>query len=122
MKTIVAGSRSFSESPKILVYAWVQEILYKNKITEIVSGTARGIDRYGEEWAIEAGISIRRFKPDWDKQGKKAGYLRNAQMGEYADQLIAFYDGESKGTQHMIDLMNKLNKPVQVFTKKFEIK
>ena len=54
------------------------------------------------------------FIPDWDKDGRSAGYKRNAEMAEYADALIAVWDGDSKGTKHMIECMNKLNKKVYI--------
>ena len=68
-----------------------------------MSGTARGVDRFGEQWAIENNVAIKRFPADWDTHGKRAGYLRNIQMDDYADALIAVWDGESRGTKHMIE-------------------
>ena len=52
------------------------------------------------------------FNADWNKHGRAAGPMRNKQMADYADVLIAVWDGQSKGTKNMIDQMNKLNKPV----------
>ena len=72
-----------------------------------MSGTARGVDRFGEQWAIENNVAIKPFPADWDTYGKRAGYLRNTQMAEYADALIAVWDGESRGTKHMIDEAKK---------------
>lgn len=80
-------------------------------ITEIVSGTARGVDQLGEKWAQECNIPIKRFKPDWNI-GKKAGPLRNIDMGNYADALIALRLDDSRGTTHMIETMIGLKKPV----------
>ena len=54
------------------------------------------------------------FEADWGTHGKKAGILRNIEMGDYADALIAFHDSESKGTKHMIEYMKSLGKPVRV--------
>lgn len=108
MKTIVAGSRSLND------YMIVKESLdwfiqYENAwdITEIVSGTARGIDRLGERYGKENNIPVKRFPANWDKYGKSAGYRRNVEMAKYADALFAFYDGMSKGTQHMLDIAKK---------------
>lgn len=70
---------------------------------EIVSGGARGADTLGERYAIENHIEVARFIPKWDAYGKKAGVLRNADMGRYGDALVAFWDGKSVGTKHMID-------------------
>lgn len=100
MKTIIAGSRtaeSYADLLKaIAVIAWVP--------TQVISGTARGADRLGERWALENNVPIRRFPADWNKHGKKAGYLRNAEMLKHADALIALWDGQSKGTAHMINI------------------
>jgi hypothetical protein len=57
---------------------------------------------------------IKRYPADWDTFGKSAGYRRNEQMAEDADALVAFWDGESKGTAHMIDTMAAMDKPVRV--------
>jgi hypothetical protein len=84
-------------------------------ITEVVSGGARGVDTYGTDWALERNIPIKLFRPDWDKFGKGAGFIRNTQMAEYADALVAVWDGQSKGTAHMIKTMEALGKPVYVY-------
>lgn len=73
-------------------------------ITEVVSGTALGIDQAAIEWAHGVGIPVRKFPANWNKHGKRAGYLRNEEMADYADALIAIWDGESRGTKHMIDI------------------
>lgn len=100
-KVIIAGSRDFHDFE--LLEAECDRILGDEKV-EIVSGRARGADRLGETYAYNKGHKIKTFEADWDKYGKAAGYKRNAEMAEYADVLIAFWDGLSKGTKHMIDL------------------
>jgi len=102
MKVIIAGSRGFSDFQ--LLYSKCEEILKDLSEIEIVSGTARGADKLGEHYASLKGHSVAKFTADWDKHGKAAGYVRNKEMAEYADMLIAFWDGESRGTKHMIDL------------------
>lgn len=72
-------------------------------ITEVVSGGAKGVDTLGETWAIKNGVSIKRFPAEWEKYGISAGHIRNRKMGDYADALIAIWDGNSKGTKGMID-------------------
>ena len=83
-------------------------------MTEIVSGTAIGIDRMGEEWAIKNDVPVHRMPADWDHLGKRAGYVRNARMAEYADALLAIWDGESNGTRMMIAEMRRLQKPTRI--------
>lgn len=110
MKVIIAGSRSIKD------YLIVKQAIKSSGfiITEIVSGTAQGVDRLGESWAFQNGILVKRFFPDWDKYGRSAGYRRNVEMAEYADALIAIWDGKSRGTKHMIDIANKNNLKCEV--------
>lgn len=103
-KVIVAGSRSFDS------YDLLKEKLDMLEISEIVSGGARGADSLGEKYALENNIPIKLFPANWNQYGKSAGFIRNREMAQYADFLIVFWDGESKGTKHMIDLMKKENK------------
>lgn len=89
-------------------------------LTRIISGGARGADILGERFANEIGLEISRFIPDWDSLGKRAGYVRNETMAKFAVEsgnegmLIAFWDGASRGTKHMIDLANKHGLEVHV--------
>jgi len=105
MKVIIAGSRCIGN------YETVKQAILDSgyEITEVVSGGARGVDRLGEQYAKEFGITIKQFIPDWDGLGKKAGHVRNREMGDYSDALIALWDGESKGTSGMIDYAMKKN-------------
>lgn len=109
MKVIIAGSRD--------LYGPVDLAVNNSgfNITEVVSGTARGIDKSGEHWAAGSGIPVKQFVADWDKHGKAAGIIRNNDMACYADALIAIWDGKSKGTLHMINNMVNLKKPVYVY-------
>ena len=110
MKTIIAGSRGVTHA-EIVEKAI---LLSQFDITEVVSGTARGVDQLGEAWAEKNHIPIRRFPADWDTFGKSAGMIRNKQMAEYADALIAIWDGESKGTLNMIHVANRLGLKVYI--------
>lgn len=111
MKVIIAGSRDNIEYQDVL--SAMGECPWSSEITEVVSGKARGVDTLGEQWAIENNISIKEFPADWKKFGRSAGIKRNEQMGDYADALVAVWDGESKGTRHMIDYSK--NKGLKVF-------
>lgn len=110
MKVIIAGSRGIDDIV-LVQQAWIES---KFDITEVVSGTARGVDKLGEELAEAIAIPVKRFPAMWDQHGKAAGILRNESMGIYADALIAVWDGKSKGTKHMIQYMKSMNKPVYV--------
>jgi len=112
MKIIIAGSRNFNDYN--LLKTSCDNLLTQFTNIEIVSGTARGADKLGERYAREKGYDIKQFPANWDKHGKSAGYIRNDEMAQYADMLIAFWDGASKGTKHMIDLANKRGIKVEI--------
>lgn len=111
MKVIVAGSRDGFVAKNVFEAIEESEFL----ITEVVSGTARGVDKEGEYYARIFNLPVARFPADWDKHGKIAGFIRNKVMAEYADALVAVWDGQSKGTKHMIDTMKALNKPIYIY-------
>lgn len=109
MKTIIAGSRSITN------YALIESIISESEflITEIVSGTARGVDRLGELWGEAHGIPIKKFPANWKELGKSAGFKRNTQMADYADALIVIILNNSNGSEHM--LAEALKRKLQVF-------
>jgi glycerophosphoryl diester phosphodiesterase len=76
---------------------------------------ARGTDTLGLNYAIANKIKYSQFPADWNTYGKRAGYVRNEQMAKYADALLAFWDGQSRGTKHMIDLAKQHGLKVRVF-------
>lgn len=100
MKVIIAGSRDFSDYDVLKNYC--NEILSDKTEIEIVSGVAKGADLLGEKYAEEFGYPVKKFPADW-RFGRGAGHIRNTQMANYADTLIAFWNGKSKGTKHMIE-------------------
>lgn len=123
MKVIVAGSRHITD------YSLVSQIIsntiskYNIDVTEIVSGCAAGPDTLAEQWALEHNIPVEPFEAEWNnldvpgakiktnKWGKQynalAGFQRNEKMAEYADVLIAIWDGKSYGTKDMIERAKK---------------
>ena len=114
MKVIIAGSRGFTDY-KIL-YDFCDYIIGEPEDeVEIVSGTAKGADKLGERYAKDKKYKLKEFPANWEEHGKSAGYRRNFEMAKYADLLIAFHDGESKGTQNMIDIANKKGINVAVY-------
>lgn len=109
MKIVIAGSRDFNDYDRMVkVLSMVNEV---DEDTEIVSGGASGADSLGERYARNNELRMSRFPAKWKKFGKKAGILRNTQMAEYCDGLIAFWDGESHGTKHMIEEIKRMGKP-----------
>lgn len=115
-KVIIAGGRDFSDYPMLeaaLDHALSEKIKTGCDI-EIVSGDARGADSLGVQYANKRGLAVKHFPAEWGKFGKSAGYKRNAQMADYADALYAFWDGKSKGTEHMIVLARQKRLQVRV--------
>lgn len=118
MKVIIAGSRDYTDKTEFLkIMDYIQTVIEHGQmepITEIISGHAKGVDQLGEQYARMHQIPIQIFLPNWDKEGKKAGPIRNREMAIYASQdpngtLIVFWDGKSKGTKSMIDYARKAN-------------
>jgi len=113
MKIIITGGREFTD------YALLKRKcdIYLSNIREdivIVSGMARGTDMLGVTYAVEKAYEILPFPANWDKYGKGAGFIRNKDMAKIADYAIAFWDGQSRGTCHMIQTMCGLSKPIKV--------
>lgn len=112
MRIIIAGGRDFNN------YTLLEKECYAilcssgdKSYIEIVSGCANGADKLGERFANNFALKVIKLPADWDTYGKSAGYKRNEQMAIYAKEqdgvLVAFWDGKSKGTKHMIDLARK---------------
>lgn len=114
MKVVIAGSRAFYDYTKLKKVCDHLLQNFKKEDLEIVSGGARGADKLGETYAKERGISLSVFPADWDKYGKRAGFIRNEQMAKYGDILIAFWDGKSSGTKNMILLGRKYKMIVKI--------
>lgn len=110
MKVIIAGSRNIDDYS--LVVRTIQNSGYD--ITEVVSGTAVGPDRLGEQWARANNIPIKEMPADWIRFGNSAGPQRNRAMAEYADAAIIIWDGQSKGTRNMIENMIRRQKPYHI--------
>jgi hypothetical protein len=107
MKTIIAGSRDIQN------YRLVEEAVRRSGyiITTVISGGARGVDRLGLAYARQRRIPFQVFMPEWERLGKGAGMVRNREMANVADALIAVWDGKSKGTRNMIELASARRLP-----------
>ncbi|MBD5113575.1 MAG: DUF2493 domain-containing protein [Ruminococcaceae bacterium] len=107
MKVAVIGSRGLTVSD---LGRYLPE-----GITEIVSGGARGVDSSAREYALSHGLKLTEFLPEYDKYGRSAPLKRNITIIEYADLVLAFWDGKSHGTKFVIDNCKKMGVPVQIF-------
>ena len=113
MKLIIAGSRGISNPYDKVLLAIDKFQLFP--IDEVISGTARGIDKAGEEYANSRGIPLKKFPASWSLFGRWAGSVRNAEMAGYADTLLAIWDGQSKGTKNMIETARKQELKVHIY-------
>jgi hypothetical protein len=112
IRVIIAGSRKFNNYT--VLKEKCDKILSKFKFVTIISGGANGADHLGEKYAVENLHQLEIIRADWDTHGKSAGYLRNVKMAENADSLIAFWDGKSKGTEHMINIAKEKKLKVRI--------
>lgn len=121
-RVIIAGGRDFAVNPaeredNNLLYSTMDNLL-RNKIRShrivIICGMAKGADLAGARYAKDRNFHIRYFPAEWDKHGKKAGVLRNDEMAQNADALVAFWDGQSSGTKNMIETAKKHGLQVRV--------
>ena len=112
-RVIIFGSRDFNDYEMLELNC---NYYFKNKFPniEIVSGKAKGADTLGERYAENYNLDVKEFPADWDLHGKSAGYIRNKEMGNYADAGIGFHMNNSRGTQYMINILKDLGKPVRV--------
>ncbi len=112
MKIAVVGSRNLS----------VTEMQLKNHLsnaTEIVSGGAKGIDACARVYANHNHIKFTEFLPDYSRYGRAAPIVRNKKIVDYADQIIVFWDGSSKGTLSVIRYAEKIQRPCHVILLSF---
>lgn len=127
LRIIIAGSRDFNDYK--LLKTSMRDILKDTSLEgiskiKIISGTARGADQLGERFAKQFKLEVVKFPSKWDVYGKRAGYIRNEEMAKYSVEdnnygmLVAFWNGESRGTNHMINLAKKHG--VEVHVVKFE--
>ena len=112
LKTIIAGSRSATKKD---VFDAIGQTSWACQIDTVISGTAKGADKFGEAWAKDHNRSITYFPANWNVYGRAAVPIRNKAMAEYAHALIAVLDGKSKGTKNMIELAKKQGLLVEVF-------
>lgn len=112
-RVIIAGGRDFNNYP--LLERTMDYLLSKvNDEVMVVCGKARGADSLGEAYAKRNGYAVAYFPAQWNTYGKLAGYMRNEQMAQNADAVVAFWDGKSRGTEHMIRTAERYGLKVRV--------
>ncbi len=110
MRVLIAGSRDY---PNLFeVSAYVRDLPVGDTV---IVGGARGVDTAAEEAAEtrpDLGLAV--YVADWDTYGRAAGYRRNAEMVKHADRVVVFWDGQSRGSKHTIDLTLEARKDLEV--------
>lgn len=109
-KLLIAGSRDFND------YQLLKKSIKPENIECIISGCARGADTLAIKYAKEFNIPVEKYPADWNKYGRSAGYIRNKLMVSKATAVICFWDGQSKGTRHTINITKEAKKPLKVVT------
>lgn len=106
MRLVIVGSRTITDFDAVYDAVVFESPFWKEGVTEIVSGGARGVDasarRLSELFSGRLGVDYTEFAADWDEHGKKAGPIRNQEMVDYGDAVVAVWDGQSSGTKDTI--------------------
>lgn len=109
MKVAIVGSRRFGRMAAVVDY------VNRLPVTDqVISGGAIGVDRTAAETALARGMAVRVFSAQWNTHGKAAGFMRNHDIVNAADRVVAFWDGESRGTAHSIELAQAAGKPLEI--------
>lgn len=119
MRVAIVGSRTITDLDYVLegLNKLIQDgvLPHESKWTDIVSGGAAGVDTLAKQIARDNGIHLIEIHADWQKHGRSAGFIRNNTVVSNCDVLVAFIEGDSKGTSHSIGLARMWNVPNHVF-------
>lgn len=113
MRVAVVGSREYPSLEAVRQFVWECE-----RTTVIVSGGAAGVDRAAVDEAKRLNMPYEEHLPDWNRYGRRAGAVRNAEIVGRADEVVAFWDGKSKGTAITIRMAREAGRPVRVFNER----
>lgn len=108
----IVGSRTFTDYKKMKEF--INEKFDISEVGTIVSGGARGADSLARVFAFENDLELLEFPAQWDKYGKRAGFIRNVDIITNCDMCAVFWDGQSHGTKHDIDLCEEMGKPYEI--------
>lgn len=106
MKVAIVGSR---KTTNVKIERYISQ-----EVDEIVSGGAVGVDSCAGEYAKERGLKLTVFLPEYERYGRAAPIVRNKRIVDYADEILAFWNGSSKGTLSVIQYAQKIGKPCQI--------
>ena len=109
MKIAIVGSRDYAKPQDVTNF-----VATLPADTVVVSGGARGVDSWAERAARARGLAVEIYEANWTAYGRRAGFVRNYTIVKAADQVVAFWDGQSKGTAHSIQVARDLGKDVRI--------
>jgi len=109
MKLAVIGSKEFQDFRLLAI-----EIEKENNVTKIISGAALGTDSLARRYAIQNNISLLEFPPDYAKYGTQAKHVRDNQIVNHCDKVLAFWDGVCEGTKYTMDYAHQQKVPVRI--------
>lgn len=112
-KLAVVGSRTITNYN--VVSKFIGPLVKEHWIGTIISGGAKGVDTIAREYAKINNLEYIEYPANWNLYGKKAGYKRNQLIVDNSDYVVAFWDGQSKGTMHTVDLAKKAGKLVKFY-------
>lgn len=114
LKLVICGSRTFDDIR--YMRECLDEVLAGVEEVTVVSGCAIGADVLGERYAAGRAFKVERYPADWKNLGKSAGMIRDQEMLDKCDAVVAFWDGKSSGTRNMIEIAKEAGKLLGVFT------
>ncbi|MHC4648686.1 MAG: SLOG family protein [Planctomycetota bacterium] len=109
-RVAIVGSRGYPDLDDVRDY--IDTLQYRD--VEIITGGARGVDKVAEEYALELGMEVTVFKPDYARDGRRAPLIRNTVIAYECTRLVAFWDGRSGGTMDTVRKTKGMLKPVEV--------
>jgi len=113
MRVAIIGSRGFKDYTTVIKAMKEFENIH-GVVESVVSGGAKGADALAERYAKDNRLPITVYPAEWERYGKKAGYIRNKLIVNDCDFVVAFWDGESTGTKSSLDYARETGKPVMV--------
>ena len=114
-RILVVGSRTYNNKRNIAktIDGYISDIKGRKNIL-IISGGAKGVDSIAVEHSKSKEIETKTFEANWTLYDKKAGFIRNTIMGDTCTEAIVFWDGKSKGTKNMINILERMGKPYKL--------
>jgi hypothetical protein len=112
-RVAIVGSRRYAAMDAVTRF--IEGLKRKHPRAVVVSGAAAGVDRHAARVAWGNMLAVEEFPADWDRHGRRAGFLRNVAMIDTVDYVVAFWDHFSRGTAHSICIAHEQGKLAAVF-------